>query len=123
MVGSIPQSLYVAAIAYAAIGLLIAVGFLLVELDRLDPSARGCIAFRPLLIPGLVLLWPYVLLRWRRGERTTIVAAPQRWQRAAHRRVWLALAAVLPLILLGGFVLRQGGPLEAVPVQLEPPKP
>jgi hypothetical protein len=123
MIGSIPQALYVATIAYSSVGLLIAVLFLIVSLDRLDPSAQGRIAFRPLLVPGLVLLWPYVLVRWRRRTGITIVVAAQRRQRAAHRRVWVALAAILPLILLGGLVLRQGGPLEAPAMQLEPPKP
>ena len=40
--------------------------FLLVGLDRIDPVARGAYGFRPLLLPGLVLLWPWVVLRWAR---------------------------------------------------------
>jgi hypothetical protein len=123
MVGSLPQALYVATIAYAFVGLFVAVAFLLLGLDRFDPSAHGRFAFRPLLVPGLALLWPYVLLRWRRGSRAATVTASQHRQRAAHARVWFALAAILPLILLGGFVLRQGGPLEAPSVQLPTPKP
>ena len=123
MIGSVPQALYVATIAYVLIGLFVAVVFLLASLDRLDPSAQGCIAFRPLLVPGLVLLWPYVLVRLQRGKRATIITAAQHRQRMAHGRVWIALAAILPLIVLGGLVLRQGGPLEAPAVQLEPPKP
>src|SRR5712692_10230645 len=111
MVGSIPQALYVATIAYAVVGLLVAVAFLLFALDRIDPTAPGSVAFRPLLVPGLALLWPYVLLRWRRGEPHAAPVAPQHRQRAAHARVWLALAAILPVILLAGLVLRQGGPL------------
>jgi hypothetical protein len=123
MVGSIPQALYVAMIAYALVGLVVAVAFLLVSLDRFDPSAHDRVAFRPLLVPGLALLWPFVLFRWWRGPRATTVVAAQRRQRAAHRGVWIALAAILPLILLGGLVLRQGGPLEAPAVRLAPPKP
>jgi hypothetical protein len=123
MVGSTAQALYVVTLAYALIGLCVAVAFLLLALDRLDPAAHGRVAFRPLLVPGLALLWPYVLVRWRRSKAAAIVVAPQHRQRAAHARVWLALAAILPLILLGGFVLRQGGPLEAPAVQLAPPQP
>ncbi len=56
-----------AAEIYAAIGALVAAWFLLVAIDRIDPAARDALAFRPLLIPGLVLLWPLVLLRYRGG--------------------------------------------------------
>jgi len=60
-----------AAGGYAAAGLAVAVAFLLFGLDRVEPASRGAYAFRPLLIPGLALLWPWVLLRWsalaRRG--------------------------------------------------------
>ncbi len=54
---------------YAAIGAMVAVVFLLWGIDRIDPGARGGYAFRPLLFPGLVLLWPFVLLRWLALER------------------------------------------------------
>jgi hypothetical protein len=53
------------AYAYSALGLLVAALFLVFGLDRIDQAARGSFAFRPLLVPGLVLLWPLVLLRWR----------------------------------------------------------
>ncbi len=54
---------------YAAIGAVVAVVFLLWGIDRIDPGAHGGYAFRPLLFPGLVLLWPFVLLRWLALER------------------------------------------------------
>jgi hypothetical protein len=54
---------------YAAIGAVVAVVFLLWGIDRIDPGARGGYAFRPLLFPGLVLLWPFVLVRWLALER------------------------------------------------------
>lgn len=53
------------AAGYALLGLAVALGFLLLGLERVDPAARGAFAFRPLLLPGLVLLWPLVLWRWR----------------------------------------------------------
>jgi hypothetical protein len=53
--------------AYGAAGLGVGLAFLAQGLSRLDPLARGAYAFRPLLLPGLVLLWPLVLHRWRRG--------------------------------------------------------
>lgn len=54
---------------YAAAGLAIGLAFLFRGLDRIDPAARGAYAFRPLLLPGLLLLWPLVLWRWRQRLR------------------------------------------------------
>ena len=54
---------------YGAAGLAVAAVFLLWGIDRIDPAASGAYAFRPLLIPGIVLLWPAVLLRWVWLER------------------------------------------------------
>jgi hypothetical protein len=51
---------------YGAVGLVVGVAFLLVGIERMDQAARGAIAFRPLLLPGLVLLWPVVAWRWWR---------------------------------------------------------
>ena len=52
--------------AYAAIGAIVAIAFLAFGLDQIDPSARGAYAFRPLLAPGAILIWPFLLWRWRR---------------------------------------------------------
>ena len=51
---------------YGAAGFGVAVAFLLFGLERGDDAARGAHAFRPLLLPGLMLLWPLVLWRWIR---------------------------------------------------------
>ena len=45
----------------------------------------------------------------------------RRAHRRAHRRIWLGLAVLLPLLLLGAMALRQNGPTEAAPVRLAPP--
>ncbi|MGA3004233.1 MAG: hypothetical protein ABSE20_21175 [Acetobacteraceae bacterium] len=50
--------------AWLGIGVLVGVAFLFLGIDNVDDSARGAYAFRPLLLPGLVLLWPFVVLRW-----------------------------------------------------------
>jgi hypothetical protein len=50
--------------AWLVIGAVVGVAFLFLGIDRVDESAHGAYAFRPLLLPGLVLLWPFVLLRW-----------------------------------------------------------
>ncbi len=58
------------ATAYAGLGMAVAIAFLVLGLERVDPAARGAFAFRPLLLPGLVLLWPLVAWRWRMLSRT-----------------------------------------------------
>jgi hypothetical protein len=52
------------AYGYGLAGLLVGVAFLLSGLDRVEPGARGAHGFRPLMLPGLALLWPWVLWRW-----------------------------------------------------------
>ena len=69
MTAAAAMLLYYLAIAYAVVGGLVAVPFVLIGVDRLDPAARGAIAFRPLLLPGAVMLWPIVLVRWITLER------------------------------------------------------
>ncbi len=49
---------------YGGIGVAVALAFVLVGIDRVDPAARGAYAVRPLLMPGLILLWPLVIIRW-----------------------------------------------------------
>lgn len=54
---------------WAAIGLVVAIAFLLFGIDRVDEAAHGAYAVRPLLVPGIVVLWPVVLWRWLALER------------------------------------------------------
>lgn len=58
-----------AAIVYGWIGLAVAVAFLVVGVDRIDQSARGSYAFRPVVAPGVIVLWPLVLWLWLAKER------------------------------------------------------
>ena len=58
------EALVSAAVGYAAAGLSVGLAFLAFGLDRIHPAARGAHAFRPLILPGLALLWPLVLWRW-----------------------------------------------------------
>ncbi len=53
------------ALGWVALGVVVGLVFLLRGIDRVDPAARGAYAVRPLLLPGLALLWPLVLWRWR----------------------------------------------------------
>ncbi len=111
-----------AAEVYGWIGLAVAAVFLLWGVDRVVPAARGAYAFRPLVVPGVVLLWPLVLWRWWRLERgstrwASLHAPPRRLQDG----LGLALGVVLPLLLLGALLIRQDGPFERPAVQLSPP--
>jgi hypothetical protein len=54
---------------YGYAGMGVAALFLLFGIDRVDPQARGAYTFRPLLLPGVVVLWPLVLARWLALER------------------------------------------------------
>jgi hypothetical protein len=124
MIGLGPaEVLWHAAQSYAGVGTLVALAFLAFGLARVDPGARGAYGFRPLLLPGLVLLWPLVLWRWWRLAQSTGQAGLGRRYAVAHRVAWTVLAVALPLLLLGALALRQGGPLEAAPVRLAAPAP
>jgi len=54
---------------YAGLGGAVSAAFLLWGIDRIDPAARGSYTFRPLLVPGIMLLWPLVLRRWQTLEK------------------------------------------------------
>jgi len=60
-------SIIVAGQIWLGVGVLVACAWLTVGVGRVDPAARGAFAFRLLVAPGCVLLWPLLLHRWRRG--------------------------------------------------------
>ena len=54
--------------AYASLGLVFAVPFVWLGVQRLDSEAQGSgIGFRLLILPGVASFWPMFLYRWRRG--------------------------------------------------------
>lgn len=66
----VAQTLLWAGKLWLLAGSVTAAAFLLVGIDRFDPGARRAYAFRPLLIPAILLLWPLVLLRWAAASRS-----------------------------------------------------
>lgn len=53
---------------YLAAGVVFAVLFLLLGLSRIDNGAKGAgLGFRLLILPGLIALWPLMLIRWFSG--------------------------------------------------------
>lgn len=105
-------------------GAAVAALFLLFGIDRVSPDARGAYLFRPLLVPGIVLLWPLVLWRWVRLEQGADATIQGRYRpvRDAHARVWALLAIVIPAILIGALTVRQPPPGADAAVRLEAPK-
>ena len=120
---SIGASLVWLATLWLYAGAAVAVAFILFGIDRVMESARGAYAFRPLLVPGIVLLWPLVVWRWLRLEtRGNTLDGRYRPVREAHARVWMVLAVLIPVILIGALVVRQSPPLTDAAVRLEAPK-
>ena len=60
---TIAAAIVLACEAWLAIGLIVGCWFVLLVVGRIDHAARGAYAFRPLLLPGVALLWPIVLAR------------------------------------------------------------
>jgi hypothetical protein len=105
---------------WAGIGLLVALAFVTIGINRIDEDAVGAYAFRPLIIPGVVLIWPVVLWRW-----WILEAGNDDWKlrhappRRSHGPVWIVLAILIPLTFLTALLLRQTWPEGYVPERLE----
>jgi hypothetical protein len=55
-------------VVYASLGLMFAVPFVWLGVQRLDSEAQGSgIGFRLLILPGVAAFWPLFAYRWRRG--------------------------------------------------------
>ena len=101
-------------------GAAVAVLFLLCGIGRVDESARGSFTFRPLLVPGILLLWPLVLWRWWTLETGWDSSGVHyRAVRRAHGWVWLVLGIAIPALLISAPAYRQHWPAGAAAVKLE----
>lgn len=117
------QTLLLLAEIWVWTGLGVALVFLTVGVDRVEPNIRRAFIVRPMLVPGVVLLWPLVVWRWvvlETGRDRPL--ARHRPQRRVHRWAWIVFAALIPAILVSGLILRQDGPREQAPVRLEAPR-
>jgi hypothetical protein len=57
-------------VAWLTVGAIVAVPFLALAVGRVVEGARGSsLAFRLLVLPGAILLWPVILRRWIAGDR------------------------------------------------------
>ena len=116
------MTLVLAGTYYLYAGAAVAVVFLLYGLGRLDENAQDAWVFRPVLIPGVLLIWPLVIWRWTvlfRGEEKL---DRHRMPRIRQERAQVVFALVIPLILLVAFALRQDVSTLSRPVLLEAPQ-
>jgi len=105
--------------AWLIAGGVVAVVFLLYGIDRIDEDARGAYVFRPLLVPGILLIWPLVLWRWWQIEADIAPwAARYRPVRASYGRAVIAMSLGIVLIIVAGLSVRQSWPDHIAPVQL-----
>lgn len=68
--GALPYFIYFF-YAYLGIGFLFGLWFVFVGVNRLDPTAESAHWFtRLLFLPGSILLWPILLQKLARGNKT-----------------------------------------------------
>lgn len=104
---------------YCYVGVAVAVAFITFGIGRMDENAQGAWIFRPLLLPGVILIWPLVI--WRclvlaRGEQKL---DRHRMPRHAQDRAALAFVSAILLILIVALLVRQDPNTLAQPVLLE----
>lgn len=104
---------------YLYISGAVATVFLLFGLGRIDENAQEAWVFRPLLIPGVLLIWPLVIWRWIVLQRGEEKLDRHRMPRIQQERMQLAFVIVLPVILLVAMTSRQDPASLAAPVLLE----
>ncbi|MFL4470678.1 hypothetical protein ACERZ8_12590 [Tateyamaria armeniaca] len=115
----IAQALVMGMQAWGIIGAIVAAVFLTIGMDRIDEDARGAYIFRPLLIPGVLLIWPLVLWRWWQIETEAAGWAPRyRAVRAWYGPTVILMSIAIVVIIITGLSVRQTWPADAVPVQL-----
>ncbi|MEO0328731.1 MAG: hypothetical protein AAF217_09055 [Pseudomonadota bacterium] len=100
-------------------GAFTALVFLTVGIDRIDEDARGAYIFRPLLLPGILLIWPFVLWRWYalefdRGNWRNRYLPP----RKVHTAVAVLLCLAITATIAVSWTVRQKWPADFKPVKL-----
>ena len=113
MIESVFTVLVNVAAVYVACGLLVAALFLARWCKTFDPSAaHGSWGFRVLVVPGIVALWPLILMKVRAvarggcaaGEAETPVRAET--LRRNHGLAFITLAIVAPLLFAVALIWR-----------------
>lgn len=112
-----------AAAIYAGCGLIVTVLFLALWCKRFDPSATdGSWGFRVLIVPGLIALWPVILVKVlavrRGGSAQGPAETPVRQEtlRRNHGLAFMALAIIGPLLFAVALLWRAPRLEDAPPV-------
>ena len=67
MLETLAKSTVYSLTVYASVGLVFAVPFVWLGVQRVDPEAHGSgVGFRLLILPGVAAFWPMFLYRWTR---------------------------------------------------------
>lgn len=107
---------------WGIIGAIVALAFLTIGLGQIDEDARGAITFRPLLIPGILLLWPLVLWRWWvLATGRDVWALRHTPPRRTHGVVAILMTVLIAVTLVVSFSIRQTWPADTAPQLLEAP--
>lgn len=108
LVPAVYRAVAAVSLGFAAIhltaGVAFAVAFQVRGLASVDPTLRRAgLGLRLVLLPGVILLWPWLAVLWRRAATGGDLLPPAgpsperlRW---LHRRAWWALLIAGPLIL------------------------
>jgi hypothetical protein len=107
---------------WGSIGALVAAVFLTIGMDRIDEDAQGSYVFRPLIIPGVLVIWPLVLWRWYIYEtQTEVLERRYAPPRKAHFAIGMIMPLGIALIIFTGLNIRQTWPADIEPVRLSAP--
>ncbi len=104
---------------WGGIGVAVAFGFLIFGIGRIDEDARGAISFRPLLIPGILIIWPLVIWRWWQLTQAAATPVIRAAPRESHAIVAVALAVIVSATLLATEAIRQEWPSHLAPIKLD----
>jgi hypothetical protein len=104
---------WTAVLAYAVIGAIFAIPFVLFWSGWLDPGAKaGSLGFRLIILPGAIAFWPLMALKTLRAlHQGTVPPDPERpvtpaLQRLIHGLAIGSLAVVLPVVCVLALVGR-----------------
>ncbi len=117
----VAEAIVTAARMWGTAGALVALAFLAVGIDRIDEDARGAYAFRLLLVPAVVLVWPLILWRW-----WVLETGRDRWAmryrppRETHFVVAILLLICIVTALTVGMAIRQDWPVDYQPQLMAP---
>lgn len=107
---------------WGGVGALVALAFLSFGIDRLDEDAKGAYVFRPLIVPGVLLIWPLVLWRWYiLADGKDEWAKRYKPKRNSHNLFALIMPVLIIGIIAAGLSVRQTWPVNLAPVQLTEP--